>query len=150
MNPVWLEHAFKDKGVAEVKGGENPRIIEMHSHTTLKAKEDEIAWCSSGLCCWMEESGLPSTKSAAAKSWFDYGIGLAEPRIGCICLIRQKQKGSDAATGSTSGYHVGLWLREEAGRVYLWGCNQSDSVKESGFNLQSYEIVAYRWPEGVE
>jgi|SRR6185369_14982654 len=149
MTPIWLEHAFKDSGITEKRGGENPRIIEMHDHCSLHAKEDEIAWCSAAVCCWMEEVGIPSTRSAAAKSWLDWGVPLEAPREGCVCVIRQKNKGADAATGSTSGYHVALWLAEADGRVYLWGGNQGDSVKKSSFGLGSYEVCGYRWPEGV-
>jgi uncharacterized protein (TIGR02594 family) len=148
MEPKWLAHAREDEGVKEVRGGENPRIIQMHSYTTLHAKEDEIAWCSAAVCAWMEEVGIESTKSAAAISWATWGIGLESPRLGCVCVIRQKRKGEDKATGSTSGNHVALWLSEQDGRVHLWGGNQGDMVKESSFGLANYEIVAYRWPEG--
>ena len=47
MKPKWLEIALKEVGVSEIKGGENKRILEYHASTTLKAKEDEIPWCSS-------------------------------------------------------------------------------------------------------
>lgn len=149
-DPLWLKKAFKDEGVAEIRGGENPRIIEMHDRCTLHAKEDEIAWCSAAVCCWMEESGVLSTKSAAAKSWESWGVALDKPRRGCVCIVRQKATGRDATTGSVSGYHVGLWLGEENNRVTLWGGNQHDMVKQSSFGLGSYNIVAYRWPEGIK
>lgn len=42
MKPIWLLHAEKDAGVTEVRGGENPRIIEMFTHTSYHAKEDEM------------------------------------------------------------------------------------------------------------
>lgn len=145
--PIWLEHALKDNGIHEIRGGENPRIIEMGSYTTLKPKEDEIPWCSDAVCAWMEESGITSTKSAAARSWLNWGIELAEPREGCVCVIQQRTAGQDAATGSTSGFHVGLWLGQDAERVYLFGGNQSDSVKKSGFGLKSYRVCGYRWPK---
>lgn len=147
--PIWLEHALKDVGTTEVRGGENPRIIEMHSHCTLHAREDEIPWCSAAICCWLEECGLPSTKSAAAISWATYGVKLETPRPGCICVIRQKRKGCDAATDSSSRNHVALWLAQDADRVWLLGGNQSDQVKKSSFGLGAYEVVAYRWPVGV-
>lgn len=145
--PKWLDQARKDQGVREVKGGENSRILEMHSHTSLHARDDETAWCSSAVNCWMEEAGIKGTGSAAAKSWLDWGVKLAAPQLGCVCVIRQKTAGKDTATGSTSGYHVGLWLGAGDGRVTLFGGNQGDMVKESGFNLRSYEIVGYRWPK---
>lgn len=148
--PIWLEHARKDAGLREIRGGESPRIIAMHDHCSLHAKEDEIAWCSAAVCCWLEEVGIPSIKSAAAKSWLSWGVALETPREGCVCVIHQKTAGRDAATGSTSGYHVGLWLGQDQDRVYLWGGNQSDTVKKSGFGLGSYEVCGYRWPEGID
>lgn len=150
MTPIWLEHALKDEGLKEVRGGENPRIIEMFTHTSYYAKEDEIAWCAAAVCCWLEECGLPSTHSAAAISFATYGIALDEPREGCICVIRAKRKGADKATGSTSGNHVALWLAQDTERIWLFGGNQGDSAKKSSFGLGSYEVVAYRWPEGIK
>lgn len=149
-NPIWLEHAFKDKDVHEIRGGENPRIIEMGSYTTLKPKEDEIPWCSDAVCAWMEECGIPSTKSAAAKSWLEWGIALNEPRVGCVCVIQQKTTGQDKATGSSSGYHVALLLDVDADYVYLFGGNQSDRVKKSAFPLSKYRICGYRWPSDIK
>lgn len=150
MKPIWLVHAEKDIGVKEIRGGENPRIIEMFTHTTYHAKEDEIYWCSACLCCWLEEVFIPSTKSAAARSWLKWGTELSEPREGCICIIQQKVAGKDAATESTSGFHVGLWVGQDAERVYLLGGNQSDSVKVSGFPFSKYTVRGYRWPEGMK
>jgi len=141
----WLEIAKGEVGVSEVKGGENKKIIEYHSTTTLKAKEDEIPWCSSFVNWCILKAGLKGTNSAAAKSWLDWGVA-CEPREGAICIIQQKQAGADKATGSSSGYHVGFYLREQDGRVRLLGGNQGDSVKESGFGLGSYRIVGMRWP----
>lgn len=150
MKPIWLVHAEKDAGTKEKRGGENPRILEYFTHTTYHAKEDEVPWCSAAVCCWLEEVMYPSTKSAAAKSWLDYGVELKEPREGCICVIQQRYTGKDKATGSSSGYHVALWLDQDADHVTLFGGNQSDSVKVSSFNLNSYRVCGYRWPlEGV-
>jgi uncharacterized protein (TIGR02594 family) len=149
MKPPWLEAALKDSGVKEVRGGENPRIVKFHSYTSLKATEDEVPWCSSAVCCWMEEGGHHSTRSAAAKSWLDWGIELKEPKEGCVVVIQQRYQGKDKATGSASGYHVGLWLGGDASHVRIWGGNQSDSVKESSFNLNSYRVCGYRWPKDV-
>lgn len=147
--PIWLEHALSDAGVHEVKGGENPRIIEMDSHTSLKAKEDEVPWCAAAVNCWLEECFIDGTKSAAAKSFLNWGVELATPREGCICVIQQRTAGADAVTGSSSGYHVALWLDQDTDYVYLWGGNQSDSVKKSAFPLSKYRVCGYRWPEGI-
>lgn len=145
----WLEIARAEIGVKEIKGGENKRILEYHASTTLKAKEDEIPWCSSFVNWCIEQAGLPGTKSAAAISWASYGERLTEPKEGAICVIRQRAKGTDQATGSSSGNHVGFFLKITDGRIYLLGGNQSDSVKESSFGLKSYDVVAYRWPKEI-
>lgn len=149
MKPQWMEIAEKEIGVCEVKGGENPRIIEYHKCTSLKASEDEVPWCASFINWCFNQAKIIATNSAAAISFATWGIKLEEPKEGCVCVIRQKRKGKDAATGSSSGNHVALFEKIEDGRIFLLGGNQSDSVKVSSFSLASYEVVAYRWPEGV-
>lgn len=148
--PRWYEIAEAEEGQKEVRGGENPRILEYHSATTLKAREDEIPWCASFVCWCLEQAGMKSTKSAAAISYATFGLDMIDPQPGCIVVIRQRKKGTDKATGSSSGNHVAFFDHIVDNRIYLLGGNQSDSVKVSGFNLASYDVVAYRWPEEVK
>lgn len=72
-----LDWARNEIGVTEKKGkgkkNTESRIVFYHSFTSLKATEDEVSWCSSFVCAAHEECGLPSTKSAAARSWLKYG-----------------------------------------------------------------------------
>jgi len=142
----WMEIAEKEMGVREVRGGENKRIIEYHSATSLAAKEDEIPWCASFVNWCLKSAGIKGTNSAAAASFIKWGTKLDQPKAGAITVIRQKFKGGDKATGSASGNHVGFFKKIEGGRIYLLGGNQSDQVKVSSFGLGSYEVVAYRWP----
>lgn len=147
--PKWMIIAEQELGEKEIKGGENPRIIQYHATTAFAAKEDEIAWCSSFVNWCMIQAGLKGTNSAAAISWASWGDRITEPREGCIVVIRQRKKGTDQATGSASGNHVAFFKKIENGRIFLLGGNQSDSVKVSSFGLASYDVIAYRWPEGV-
>lgn len=149
MIPKWLEVAEKEIGQHEVCGGENPRILEYHAATTLHAREDEIPWCSSFVNWCMAQAGIEGTKSAAAISWKDWGQVLQDPVKGCVTVIRAKSNGPDASIGSSSGNHVAFFQKIEGGRIFLLGGNQSDSVKVSSFGLASYEVLAYRWPEGI-
>jgi uncharacterized protein (TIGR02594 family) len=147
MKTPWLDVAKKEVGQCEVAGCiDNPRIVEYHATTTLHASHDEVPWCSAFVNWCLKQVGIKGTNSAAAKSWLNWGQSLAIPEVGCICVIRQKQKGTDAATGSATGYHVAFWEGEENGKVALLGGNQSDQVKVSHFNLASYEIIGYRMP----
>lgn len=143
----WLEIAVAEIGQKEMRGGENPRIVEYHDTTTLSANEDEVPWCSSFVNWCLKQAGIIGTNSAAAKSWLLWGRKIEQPEKGCICVIRQKKSGNDAATGSASGYHVGFWINEEAGHLRLLGGNQSAQVKISSFNLANYEICGYRMPQ---
>ncbi len=70
--PEWLKIAKKDykNKVVEIKGSkDHPRIVEMHSHTSLKAQDDETPWCASAVNAWLVEAGFEGTNSAAAISF---------------------------------------------------------------------------------
>jgi uncharacterized protein (TIGR02594 family) len=140
MKQKWLEVAEKEVGQHEVKGGENPRIIEYHDTCTLHAKEDEIPWCSAFVNWCMKQAGIVGTGSAAAKSWLGWGVPLEIPSLGCVCVVR------DVRQPEGAGYHVALWQGESEGRLILLGGNQSDSVKVSSFGLATFQVQGYRIP----
>jgi uncharacterized protein (TIGR02594 family) len=130
----WIDIAKAEIGVKEKRGGENPRIIEYHSHTTLKATEDEVAWCSAFMCWCLEKVGYKSTKSAWARSYENYGKKLEKPKIGCIAVF-------DWQDGSG---HVGFVSSFTEQTVTILGGNQSDSVCLTTFSRKN--ISAFRWP----
>lgn len=135
----WLTHAKKYLGIKEVPGAkDNPEIVRFHSFTTLKATDDEVAWCSSWMCCVIEESGYgPSTKSAAARSWLGYGKTIREPTIGAIAIL---YRGSNNWQG-----HVGIIVEKKVGQIKLLGGNQGNAVSEQWFSTA--RVLGYRWPE---
>jgi uncharacterized protein (TIGR02594 family) len=144
VEPAWLGVAWGEVGQREVAGKEhNPRVLEYHAGTTLKAKADEVAWCSSFVDWCMKRAGEKGTGSAAAASWCAWGVE-CEPRLGAVVVIH-----SAAAAGSsltTSGNHVGLLLGESATHWRLLGGNQGDSVKVSAFPKEKWALKACRWP----
>ena len=134
--PPWLIEGLKDlgKGVAEIAGPEdNPDIVEAHSYTTLGAKDDETPWCSSTMCKWMERAGFPSTRSAAAASWGNWGRELNKGRLGCVVVMSR-----------TGGNHVALYLDEDDAGVYCLGGNQGNRVSVCRFSWD--RITHFRWP----
>jgi uncharacterized protein (TIGR02594 family) len=146
MDMKWFEIAKGEVGQHEVAGGEhNPRIVEYHQTTSLKATTDEVPWCSSFVNWCMAKAGIKGTGSAAAKSWLSWGVP-CDPKTGCVVVIRQKVAGKDAATGSATGYHVGFLATASPTHIGLLGGNQSDSVKVSNFPWKSYTVEGYRWP----
>lgn len=154
MIPAWLQLARDKIGQHEVAGrAANPFVLECFSHTSLAgsplALSDETPWCSAFLCWCMEQSGIPSTRSAAAASWRNWGLQVARPYLLGAVILLEHTPGPDAATGSASGNHVGLYEAMDATHIKLLGGNQSDSVKLSAFPLAQYRVVTARWPLGV-
>lgn len=131
----WLDVARKELGQSELSGSKhNKRIIEYHKATTLKASDDETAWCSSFVCWVLETAGFASTRNAWARSFLDYGTRLIQPQLGCIVVFKR---------GSNSG-HVGFWMGETSGKVMVLSGNQDNMVK-----LKEYyksDVLGYRWP----
>lgn len=146
----WMKIAVAELGVHEdsLPGKHTKRIIEYHKSTTYKAKEDEVAWCSSFVNWVLIQAGYSGTNSVAAKSWVDWGVEDKNPGKGTIIVIYKKpKKGTNKATGSTSGYHVGFLISKSEKYIRILGGNQSDQVKYSNFRASSYEVKAYRKPK---
>jgi uncharacterized protein (TIGR02594 family) len=144
----WMKIAVDEVGIHEdaLPGAHTPRILEYHTATSLHASTDETPWCSSFINWVMMKAGYEGTNNALAKSWLEWGVSLASPREGAITVIKKKDAGSDAATGSSTGFHVALYVGSTPSHIRLLGGNQGDQVKYSNFSLSSYEVKGYRWP----
>jgi|GEM_PF-1164548 len=142
--PPWYTLAKQEMeaGVAEIAGDEhNPRILEYHQTTTLKADDDEKAWCSAFINWCVEMTGVKGSGSAAARSWLQWGFRLMNPRLGCVVVF---SRGRNPAHG-----HVGFYVGEADGKVMVVGGNQGDQVSVAGYAKD--RVLGYRWPrEGIE
>jgi uncharacterized protein (TIGR02594 family) len=135
MTPPWLEMARREIGTKEDPSQHsNSRILDYFKETTFHAEADEVPWCSAFVCAMLEWSGVPSTRSAAAKSYIHYGNLWTLPQLGCITVLNR-------APGK---YHVGFFEFETATTVGILGGNQSDMVKISEFDKKL--VVCYRLP----
>lgn len=136
--PEWYTIALDELGTSEVYGKKNnPRIVEYHQATTLKAEDDETSWCSAFVCWCLEKAGVKSTKSAAARSYLSWGKELEYPVEGCIVVLK---RGNSSWQG-----HVGFFVREDRDTVSLLGGNQGDTVSIAKFSKS--KLLGYRWPE---
>lgn len=135
MDPLApYKWAKGELGVAEIPGYKNnDRIIWYHSFTTLKATSDEVAWCSSFMCAAAIMGEFPSTRSAAAVSWADYGaIGFGD--VGDIAVFKR-----------VGGHHVAfINLPSHKGNEFIncLGGNQSDKVCVKNYNAS--DLIAIR------
>lgn len=136
--PSWLVRARRELGVKEIAGARHhPRILEYHLSTRLRAKADEVAWCAAFVCWCLEQEGVASTRSAAARSYATYGRP-SDIVPGAILYFAP----SDPDAGGTG--HVGFCDRVEGSRVWLLGGNQRNRVGSDPRDVA--KVAAARWP----
>lgn len=136
--PPWYLIARNEleAGVEEVAGAlHNPRIVEYHQTTTLAATDDETSWCSSFVNWCVENSGRTGTKSAAARSWLNWGLSLTKPRLGCIVVLKRGQHPWQG--------HVGFYAGMSGSHILVLGGNQGNEVNISSYH--SDRLLSYRW-----
>lgn len=135
-----LGWACLEIGTKEIVGEEdNPRIVEYHSATGLKATDDETPWCSAFVNWVLKESGVEGTNNAMARSFLNWGVKLDEPQPGCIVVLKR---------GAPPSGHVGFYLGEcIEGLFYMLGGNQSDSVRISVY--KEADVLGWRGLDGT-
>ena len=149
----WMTIAQREIGQKEIKGPrDNPRIVQyLHTTTNIAVRyreQDETPWCSAFVNWVLRRAGFVGTNHALAKSWLAWGFGVP-PMFGAIAVIRKIGASKDAATGSSTGYHVGFCIRKTATHIQLLGGNQRNQVKHSNYPIGSYRIEGCRWPTHV-
>lgn len=139
-DPSWLVRARREIGTLEIAGARhNPRILRYHLATRLRARSDETAWCAAFVCWCLEEEGVVSTRSAAARSYRDYGRP-SELVPGAIVYFLP----TDPDAGGTG--HVAFVDRvdEMLGIVWVVGGNQRNAVSSAARRIA--DVAACRWP----
>lgn len=81
-------------------------------------------------------SGIPSTRSAAARSYLNWGRTIESPFVGCIVVL---SRGGDPTKG-----HVGFWIAENDEHVFIYGGNQGNQVSIQAYDKK--QILSYRAP----
>ncbi len=142
-NEPWMIIAEAELGVAEFPGARhNNRIVEYHDTTGLSTNDDETPWCSSFVNWVFDQLGMARTKSAAARSWLQWGQDISNaPRTGAVVILWR------GSPNSASG-HVGFLDHfDERGRVWLLGGNQHNRVSRDDY--PQAKVVGIRWPSGA-
>ena len=137
--PSWLARALREVGVREIIGAHhNPRVLQYHQATRLKALNDETAWCASFVCWCLENEGVNSTRSAAAASFIKWGVECpAQP--GAVIVF-----GKHDPDAKGSG-HVGFIANMmSGGKVEVVSGNCNNAVRMKVYDLST--AVAVRWP----
>jgi uncharacterized protein (TIGR02594 family) len=139
--PPWLVRARREIGVTEVPGRmHNTRILQYHTATRLKATADEVAWCAAFVCWVLEQEGITSTKSAAAKSYATYGRP-CKLTPGAILFFGKRDPDAKGTGHVTFADRVD----ETLGIVWCVGGNQGNKVSSAARRIS--DIAACRWPQ---
>jgi uncharacterized protein (TIGR02594 family) len=143
----WLVLAEREMGNTAVPGtGDNPRIVEYLKTTPTAKQNDEEAWCAAFINWCMEQAGLEGTGDPAARSWLTWGKALAEPRQGCVTVLK---RGNDPALGHVGFYVATVETKEpgsqnfEIGSIALLGGNQGRRVTVSSYPPE--RLLGWRW-----
>ena len=138
--PRWYSIAASELGVHELAGVVNePRIVEYHSATTLKATDDATPWCSAFANWCMLRAGHVGTQSAAARSWAKWGDPLQLPKLGAVVVFSADDRGPAAG-------HVSFFVRESGKNYLVLGGNQlGDKVCVAEY--PKARVIAVRWPK---
>ena len=137
---AWMVTASSQMGIKEIRGRKhNKQILKFHASTSLKASTDEVPWCASYTGWVLETCGVPSTRSARARSYEKWGIPI-EKKYGAVAVFWRSSKSSGKG-------HVGFYIKDDPdrpGNVLILGGNQSNMVKISSYPED--RILSYRWP----
>lgn len=139
-DPPWLAIARRYIGTHEIPGrASNPLIVRWWQAIRQAISDDGTAWCAAFVGGVLEESKIPSTRKANARSYLDHGRKLDQPAVGCVVVFA---RGSNGWSG-----HVGFVVgQNRAGHLMVLGGNQGDMVRISAFNRD--RVLGYRWPTG--
>lgn len=135
--PPWLVLARSLDGEAEIPGARhNPRILRWWQAIGQAFRDDETPWCAAFVGGVLEECGIRSSKSAAARSYLKWGRQV-HPCPGAIAVFSRPP--------STWSGHVGFLAgRDQLGRLMIVGGNQGNRVSVAPFDPD--RLLDLRWP----
>jgi uncharacterized protein (TIGR02594 family) len=145
----WMAQARGLIGLAEVPGHiHEARVLSLWARLGISVRDDETPWCAAFVGAMLEEVGLRSTRSGAARSYLKWGRDLYLSKrplfrtlpLGCIVVLERP--------GSSWSGHVAFYAGTGAsGYVDLLGGNQGNRVSVSRFPTS--RVIGVRWPEHV-
>lgn len=139
VEPLWIFIANKYLGLSEIKGAKhNSQILKWWVKIRAPFTDDETPWCAAFVGGILEECGIKSSRSAAARSYLDWGKTLSTPALGCIVVF---WRGSPNSRSGHVGFLVG---KDSTGNLMILGGNQGDAVNVKPF--PESRVLSYRWP----
>ena len=140
MKPI--EKGFGEFAIREISGKQdNPEVLKYFDELGFDGKvlKDETSWCSAFVnwCC--KKTGFEYTGKLTARSWLKVGQDVSTPEFGDIVIFWRE------SPNSWKG-HVGFYVCERYGWIYVLGGNQSNQVKVSAYSKS--RLLGYRSLKG--
>jgi uncharacterized protein (TIGR02594 family) len=141
-DPFWLAEARKYIGQREIAGRRhNPLILRWWTLIRAPFTDDETPWCAGFVGGILESVKIKSSRSAAARSYLNWGQKLDRAVVGAIVVFSRP--------GSAWSGHVGFVVGVDArGNLMVLGGNQGNMVSIRPFDRR--RVLGYRWPEGLK
>ena len=138
--PIWLTKARSYLGEREIPGPRhNGMILRMWRLIRAPFTDDETPWCAGFVGGVLEECGIRSSRSAAARSYVKWGVKLPRAVVGAIAVLER---------GPGFGHVFFVTGVAKDGRLIGIGGNQRDAVTEAAFDAG--RVLSLRWPDGVD
>jgi uncharacterized protein (TIGR02594 family) len=138
----WLDWMIRFIGVKEVPGTtHNPLIVQWGKDAGISWwHRDEDAWCAVAVNAALVNTGFPSTKSALARSFTNYGTKLDKPVPGAIVVF---PRGSNPLYG-----HVGVIEKvgDDGTSITVINGNVANAMRRTVYRTSS--AIAFRAPPG--
>lgn len=140
-NKAIINEGFEMLGITELSGlnQNNPVIVKWIQEFIPWAKHDEINWCGVSLYECAKKAGCEIKREKAlqvARNWRNEGVKVEKPKPGDIAVLWSVDR-----FRSWKG-HVGIYLNDREGKVWLMGGNQSNQ-----WNVKAYpgrRVLEYR------
>jgi len=132
-----IQAALAEIGNREIVGPDaNPAVMKYYHDIGHRwVLDDEVAWCAAFVNWVLWSCDYPNTKKLNARSFLNYGEETIDPQIGDIVVLWRIKE--DSPYG-----HVGFFIRELHGYIYILGGNQSNEVSISAYPKS--RLLSYR------
>lgn len=136
MEELLLE-MLKVYGLKEISGTKhNPEIVKFFKEIGFSSvTDDETSWCSAALNYFCKKLGYERSGLLTARSWLKVGEEIKIPEMGDVVVLWRDNK--DSWKG-----HVGLYISEDNGLIWILGGNQGNMMSISIYN--SNRVLGYR------
>lgn len=130
-------YALQEWGTKAIAGATHePEVLRYFAEIGAAwVKDDETAWCAAFVNWCLMKAGLKYSAALNARSFLTYGTPTTTPVLGDIVVLWR------IARSGPYG-HVGFFVKETNGYVYLLAGNQSNTV-----NITAYDktyLLGYR------